>query len=422
MSETQKHTKPNVPNLSVKREQKELQIHSAERETNVGRNVPNLRFPGFEGEWKECRNEDLGKVITGNTPPTAETRYYENGYKLWASPADLSGDKYISRTQTRLTEEGFSKTRVVPQGTTLVTCIGSTIGKMGMASQEMSTNQQINSVIPYESTDGQYLYYAIQSQFPRYVNSIAVQAVPIISKGTFEKLKNYRPNIDEQRRIGSFLDLLDRRITIQNKVIEDLKKLKTAIEERIIKLVQGKQISLGDILEERNEKSTENNQFEVLSSTVTGIFNQREYFNKDIASANNAGYKIVRRGDIVLSPQNLWMGNINYNDCFEIGIVSPSYKVFSIRKAFDERYVSFLLKTKKALWEYSLVSEQGASIVRRNLNLESFLEISFPIPSYIKQKEIGDMISAVNSKLLLEQKLLNSLSRQKSYLLNSMFI
>ena len=160
----------------------------------------------------------------------------------------------------------------------------------------------------------------------------------------------------------------------------------------------------------------------MLSSTVTGIYSQREYFNKEIASANNSGYKIVRRGDIVLSPQNLWMGNINYNDCFEIGIVSPSYKVFSIRKAFDERYVSFLLKTKKALWAYSLVSEQGASIVRRNLNLESFLEISFPIPSYIKQKEIGDMISAVNSKLLLEQKLLNSLSRQKSYLLNSMFI
>jgi len=155
---------------------------------------------------------------------------------------------------------------------------------------------------------------------------------------------------------------------------------------------------------------------------VIGIFNQREYFNKDIASANNSGYKIVRRGDIVLSPQNLWMGNINYNDCFEIGIVSPSYKVFSIRKAFDERYVSFLLKTKKALWEYSLVSEQGASIVRRNLNYESFREISFQIPSYNKQKEVGNVITAVNRKLLLEQKLLLSLSRQKSFLLSNMFI
>ena len=208
----------------------------------------------------------------------------------------------------------------------------------------------------------------------------------------------------------------------QSALIEDYYSQTTAIGERIIKLVQGKQISLGDILDERNEKSTENNQYEVLSSTVTGIYSQREYFNKDIASANNSGYKIVHRGDIVLSPQNLWMGNINYNDCFEIGIVSPSYKVFSIRKAFDERYVAYLLKTKKALWAYSLVSEQGASIVRRNLNYESFQEISFQIPSYNKQKEVGNVITAVNRKLLLEQKLLLSLNRQKSFLLSNMFI
>ena len=116
------------------------------------------------------------------------------------------------------------------------------------------------------------------------------------------------------------------------------------------------------------------------------------------------------------------MGNINYNDSFEIGIVSPSYKVFSIRKAFDERYVAFLLKTKKALWAYSLVSEQGASIVRRNLNLEGFLEISFPMPSYNKQKEIGKVISVINRKILLEQKQLLSLNEQKYYLLGNLFI
>ena len=222
MSETQKHTKPNVPNL---------------------------RFPGFEGEWEECCNEDFGKVITGNTPPTAETRFYENGHKLWASPADLGGDKYISSTQTKLTEQGFSKTRIVPSGATLVTCIGSTIGKMGMASQEMSTNQQINTVIPNESTDRQYLYYAIQSQFPRYVKSIAVQAVPIISKGSFEKLKNYRPHIEEQKKIGSFLDLLDCRISVQSKVIERYESLIKALRHHLLSTMEPiKEVSFADVL------------------------------------------------------------------------------------------------------------------------------------------------------------------------------
>ena len=95
-----------------------------------------------------------------------------------------------------------------------------------------------------------------------------------------------------------------------------------------------------DILQEIEERSTAPNQYQVLSSTVKGIFSQKEYFNKDIASEDNKGYKVVRRGHIVLSPQNLWMGNINYNDRFDIGIVSLSYKVFSIKEGFTIQYLS----------------------------------------------------------------------------------
>lgn len=179
---------------------------------------------------------------------------------------------------------------------------------------------------------------------------------------------------------------------------------------------------LAVILNEKNEKSTRNNQYEVLSSTVSGIYSQRDYFNKDIASADNTGYKVIRRGDIVLSPQNLWMGNINYNDRFDIGIVSPSYKVFSINPMFNNNYVASLLKSKKALWEYSLVSEQGASIVRRNLSIEGFMEIAFPVPKREKQNMIGDTIAAVNHRIELENGILNGLNRQKLYLLDQLFI
>ncbi len=118
-----------------------------------------------------------------------------------------------------------------------------------MASQKMSTNQQINTIIPNDLTDGQYLYYAVQSQFPRYVKSIAVQAVPIISKSSFEKLKNYRPHIDEQKKIGSFLDLLDRRISIQNRVIEKYESLIKALRHHIFSNLESvKEVSFADVL------------------------------------------------------------------------------------------------------------------------------------------------------------------------------
>ena len=197
-------------------------------------NVPNLRFPEFEGEWEKCKLGDYGKVVTGNTPPTKDIENYENGTYLWASPADLGIIKSITETKTMLSAQGFSKTRTLPKGSVLVTCIGSTIGKTGMATKEMSTNQQINSIVVNENSDNEFVYYSIQSAFPRYLSSIAVQAVPIISKSAFELLPNQRPCLQEQKKIGKMLSLLDERIATQNKIIEDLKKLKSAISKKLL--------------------------------------------------------------------------------------------------------------------------------------------------------------------------------------------
>ena len=188
-----------------------------------------MRFPEFQGKWEKCKLGDYGKVVTGNTPPTKDIENYENGTYLWASPADLGTIKLISETKTMLSAKGFSKTRALPKGSVLVTCIGSTIGKTGMATKEMSTNQQINSIVVNDNSDNDFVYYAIQSAFPRYLSSIAVQAVPIISKSAFELLPNQRPCLQEQKKIGKMLSLLDERIATQNKIIEDLKRLKSAI-------------------------------------------------------------------------------------------------------------------------------------------------------------------------------------------------
>lgn len=152
------------------------------------------------------------------------------------------------------------------------------------------------------------------------------------------------------------------------------------------------------------------------------MYRQSDYFDKEIASANNVGYKVLRLEDIVLSPQNLWLGNINYNDVFEIGIVSPSYKVFSIRKSYNPYYVSCFLKTPKALYEYANASEQGASIVRRNLDINAFMAICFPMPNRILQDKISERLRAINMKLDIEKQIYEKLNVEKQYLLRQMFI
>ena len=246
--------------------------------------------------------------------------------------------------------------------------------------------------------------------------------VPSLSKDTIEKIKVRIPQLDEQKKIAKLLSLLDERIATQNKIIEKYESLIKGLNNILLYGTGGKSVCLGDILLERSERSRTNNQHEVLSSTVKGIFSQREYFSKDIASENNVGYKIIRLHDVVLSPQNLWMGNINYNDRFEIGIVSPSYKVFSIADGYDNQFVAAMLKTHRALYSYMMVSEQGASIVRRNLNMEAFSQLVFKIPSLDKQREIGCAISLLKSQLKTANKLIRAYTSQKQYLLRQMFI
>ena len=381
-------------------------------------NVPNLRFPGFSGEWasrrigEDCTVNMCKRIFANQTSEQGDVPFFKIG-TIGGTP-----DAYITRD---LFEEYKAKYNYPHEGEVMITCAG-TVGKTIVFVGEDAYFQDSNIVWlsnPKQLYINSFLNYVLSRVNWNILNSTTITR--IYNDNLRELVINY-PSIKEQEKIVALLSLLDRRIAIQNKVIEDLKKLKTALEERMLGQCQGKQVRLRDILIERVEKSRINNQYEVLSSTVSGIYSQREYFNKEIASADNTGYKTIHRGDVVLSPQNLWMGNINYNDRFEIGIVSPSYKVFSIDEKFDKGYIAFLLKTRKALWAYSLVSEQGASIVRRNLNYESFLEISFVIPSLKEQQATARRLSAFKQKQTMEEAFLRSLLLQKEFMLKTLFI
>ena len=245
---------------------------------------------------------------------------------------------------------------------------------------------------------------------------------PGINSQEYASFPIFTTTLIEENKISTLLSLIDERIATQNKIIEKLETLIKGICNKSLYTVNGTAIQLGDILIERRERTVINNQYEVLSSTVKGIFSQREYFSKDIASENNVGYKIIRLHDVVLSPQNLWMGNVNYNDNFEVGIVSPSYKVFSIAENLDKRYIATLLKTHRALYNYMLVSEQGASIVRRNLNMEAFEQITFKIPPLSKQEKIGNAISILQARITSAIRIKTAYEAQKQWLLTQMFI
>lgn len=305
-----------------------------------------MRFPEFSGEWKKCIIQDYGEVITGNTPPTNNAEYYNNGSYLWASPADLGTGKKINDTKTKLSESGFKKTRIIPKGSILVTCIGSTIGKIGMAVETMSSNQQINSIIVNEKSNNDFVYYAISRAFPRYLSEVGVQAVPILSKSNFEKLPNYTTSIEEQDKTGYFLNLLDERIATQNKIIEDLKKLKCAIIEKLYSKIQGKEYSYGQLFDVVNERNKQMEYYNILSASQEKGMVNRDDLNLDIQfeRSNINTYKIVRKGDYVIHLRS-FQGGFAFSD--KLGVCSPAYTILRPNSLLEYSYLSYYFTSQR---------------------------------------------------------------------------
>ncbi|EFU16578.1 type I restriction modification DNA specificity domain protein [Enterococcus faecalis TX1346] len=172
---------------------------------------------------------------------------------------------------------------------------------------------------------------------------------------------------------------------------------------------------LGDLLKEFSIKSKIEDEHKVLSSTNSGM----EFREGRVSGTSNLGYKIIKNGDLVLSPQNLWLGNININNIGK-GLVSPSYKTFEFIN-IDSSFINPQLRTQKMLEEYKNSSTQGASVVRRNLEIDSFYQIKIFVPTISEQEKIGSFFKQIDDTIDLHQRKLDLLKEQKKGFLQKMF-
>ena len=190
-----------------------------------GETIPKYRFKEFEndGDWEVKSLGEIAEIVTGSTPSTSEPLYY-NGTKLFVSPADINVNRYVSQTKTTLSDIGFSKTRKIKANSVLFVCIGSTIGKVAQNKFECATNQQLNSLIPYDGNSSDFLYSILDFNSTNIASIAGNHAVPLINKTSFSAIKlNFPPTFKEQQKIASCLSSLDAIITEQTEKIEQLK-------------------------------------------------------------------------------------------------------------------------------------------------------------------------------------------------------
>ena len=319
----------------------------------------------------------------------------------------------------------------------LLFSIAGSLGRTILITEEVlpaNTNQAL-AIIRFDNNNDLNLNF-IESRLNTYdiekyiFQNLAVGAQPNLNLQQVGNISINIPSYSEQNKIQTFFDKVNKKIDLLEKKYESYLDFKKYLMQQIFAQnlrfdfsEEWHEYTFKDLLNEVNEKTTLNNQYQILSSTKEGIFSQKDYFaDRNVASKDNTGYKILRKNQIVLSPQNLWMGNINVNTEFEIGIVSPSYKIYETTDLIEVSYFKHVIKLPRMIYEYVCASEQGASIVRRNLNKQLFEDIKLSIPSVKEQNKIGCLFNCIDLKIRYMTRQLDELKEFKKGLLQQMFV
>ena len=245
-----------------------------------------------------------------------------------------------------------------------------------------------------------------------------------VNQSIIDNLQISIPCKGEKQKILAILTTQDRVIELKENRLAEKQRQKKYLMQRLLtgkKRLPGfsgewKKVKIGSFIKEIDERSTVNNQYEILSVTKNGMVFQSSHFNKQIASENNVGYKVVRRGNLAFSTMNLWMGSLDTLRICDIGIVSPAYKVFEFNQSlivvnFAENY----MKSAEMIWLYKANSEQGASIVRRNLDLQALLNSEVALPDISEQNAIAEVLSAADREIgLLRQDIEQEKQKKKA--------
>ena len=376
-------------------------------------NAPNLRFPEFQGEWEECTLEDVMKFST--------TR---------VSSSELNEDNYVSTENMLQDFQGILKAKSVPEdvnvisfscGDILISNIRPYLKKVWKATFNGGCSSDVFVLQANDNIESDYLHYVVAND--KFINFVMSGAKGVkMPRGDKNQMKKYPlslPQIQEQKKIGKMLSLLDERIATQNKVIEDLKKLKCAIIEKVYSEIQGKEYSYGQLFNVVNERNKQMEYSNILSASQEKGMVNRVDLNLDIQfeRSNINTYKIVRKGDYVIHLRS-FQGGFAFSD--KLGVCSPAYTILRPNSLLEYGYLSNYFTSQRFIKSLVLVTygiRDG-----RSINVDEWLSMKITIPSKEHQQYIIKVIGSFDRKIESEESYATQLSKQKQYMLRQMFI
>jgi type I restriction enzyme S subunit len=365
-------------------------------------NVPNLRFPEFEEEWKEKCIGEIAPLQRGFDLPTQNIK---------------NGDIPIVYSNGILNYHDESKCKAPG----LVTGRSGTIGKFTFINVgEYWPHNTALWVTTFHNNNPYFVYYLYQSiNIEQFATG---SGVPTLNRNDVHKKLSYIPALAEQKKIANLMCLIDQRIETQSKIIEDLGRLKVSLIHYYYRLQRyDNAVLLADCIIQQSKRNKNDEEYPVLSvSNKYGFIRQSEQFeNREVASEDVTNYKIVRENDFAYNPARINVGSVARLRNSTSGIVSPMYVCFHTKDNLLPDFLEFYFSSQVFKDEMNKRLEGG---VRQCLTFESLGNIPICFPTIEEQKAIALRLTAVQKKIDIESNIENLFIKQKKYLLNQMFI
>ena len=400
MSETQKHTKPNVPNL---------------------------RFPGFEGEWEERR---LGECCSGfDYGMNAASKSYDgvNGY---IRITDIDEHTNEFRKEGIVSPDAvIDEIYRVRENDILFARTGASTGKTYIYKSQDGRLYFAGFLIRanvFNWADSRFVFY--QTQIKRYAKWVQIMSMrsgqPGINSQEYASFQVNLPELNEQKKVASFIALLDQRISLQIKLIDHYESLIRAIILRSQSSTSRRKVYLHEILNERKELNEQG--YDICSVSVSkGVVNQVEYLGRSFAAKETAHYHVVHKGDIVYtkSPTGEFPYGIIKQSYLDAPVaVSPLYGVYEPIDYLTGVYLHHFFCSPQNAKNYlhKLIQKGAKNTI--NITNQHFLDNYISIPESDTLQSTVAIIETLSKRVDLEKEFLSLFIEQKAYLMSNMFI
>ena len=360
-------------------------------------NVPNLRFPEFQGEWEKCKLSDLCTFFSGGTPSSSNKDFYGGDIAFIRS-----GELHADSTELFITQDGYdnSSAKKVEIGDLLLAMYGATSGDIAVSKIRGAINQAILCIRTNQNKK------FIESVWNKHVSKILRKYLQggqgNLSADIVKGISFSFPTLEEQERIANLISLLDERIATQNKIIDKLQSLIKEIAHKVSK--QGKpNTRLSECLQCASSTLQEGDVAEVGLYPVYGANGIVGYL--DTYNTTSEAIYIIKDGSGV--------GTVSYvnGKCSATGTLN----ILQTNDGFSLRYLYFMLKVF-GFEPY----KTGMAIP--HIYFKDYGKAKIYCPNYELQNKCANLLYEIEQKATIEQKILDNLCSQKQYLLRQMFI